>query len=95
MGKVIWSPAALDDVDGIAEFIARDSPARAALFAERLIESTDRLNQFPELGRSIPEMSDSLCREVSVGSYRVMYRIDEGAVWITAVVHGARDWPGE
>ncbi len=38
MGKVIWSPSALKDAESIAEFIARDSVSRAALFIHRLIE---------------------------------------------------------
>src|SRR3989304_1742936 len=32
MGKVIWAPSALEDVNSIAEYIARDSADRAALF---------------------------------------------------------------
>ena len=31
MGQVIWSPSALEDVDSIAEYIARDSADQAAL----------------------------------------------------------------
>ena len=38
MAQVIWAPAALQDVDAIAEYIARDSADQAALFATRLIE---------------------------------------------------------
>lgn len=40
MGKVIWAPSALDDTAAIAEYIARDSPDRSALFVERIIEMT-------------------------------------------------------
>ncbi len=95
MGQVIWSPSALEDVDSIAQYIARDSVDQAALFATRLLDATDRLGGFPESGRVIPEISDSACREIFVGSYRIMYRIEAGDVWITGVVHGARDWkPG-
>jgi toxin ParE1/3/4 len=54
MAEVIWSPSALDDVDAIAEYIARDSVDQAALFATRLIEATDRLADFPGSGRIIP-----------------------------------------
>src|SRR3990170_5240133 len=32
MGKVIWAPSALEDVNSIAEYIARDAADRAALF---------------------------------------------------------------
>ena len=92
MGQVIWSPAALDDVDAIAGYIARDSVDQAALFATRLIEATDRLPEFPMSGRVIPEIGDPSCREIFVGPYRIMYRIEEDDVWITGIVHGARNW---
>jgi toxin ParE1/3/4 len=95
MGQVIWSPSALEDVDSIAEYIARDSADQAALFATRLIEATDRLAEFPESGRIIPEISHPSCREILVGCYRIMYRIEGEEIWITGVVHGARDWHPE
>ena len=92
MGKVIWAPSALDDIDAIAEYIARDSPSRAALFVDRLIKATDRLQRFPYSGRVTPEIADASCREIVYGAYRLMYRVEVDAVWITGVVHGARDW---
>lgn len=91
MAPVIWAPAALDDVDAVAEYIARDSPDHAALFAARLIEATDRLAQFPESGRVIPELGCADCREIIVGDYRNMYRIATDAVWVAGVIHGTRD----
>lgn len=95
MGKVTWSPSALEDVNSIAEYIARDSVDRAALFAVRLIEATDRLQDFPSSGRIIPEIGDSSCREIIYGNYRIMYRLLNNDVWITGVVHGSRQWKPE
>ena len=95
MGKVIWAPSALDDIDAIAEYIARDSIDRAALFVTRLFEITDRLQEFPLSGRVIPEIGEQSCREIIYGSYRIMYRVDDNDVWITGIVHGARDWKPE
>lgn len=92
MGEVIWSPSALDDVDAIAEYIARDSSDRAALFVARLLEAVGRLAKFPDSGRMIPEIDDSSCREIPVASYRIMYKLEGTDVWITGVVHGARNW---
>jgi len=92
MAQVIWSPSALKDVDSIAQYIARDSADQAALFVARLMEATDRLVEFPESGRIIPEIANSSCREILVDSYRVMYRIEGDELWITGVVHGARNW---
>lgn len=54
MGQVIWSSEALEDVDAIAAYIARDSSDRASLFVARLIEATDKLGPFPHCGRVIP-----------------------------------------
>ena len=92
MGKVIWSPSALKDVDSIAEYIARDSADQSSLFVIRLIGATDRLQDFPNSGRIIPEIGNPDCREIIYGSYRTMYRVYEDAVWITGIVHGSRYW---
>ncbi|MBW1796446.1 MAG: type II toxin-antitoxin system RelE/ParE family toxin [Deltaproteobacteria bacterium] len=95
MGKVIWAPSALEDVDSIAEYISRDSAYQAALFVVRLFEATDRLQEFSLSGRVIPEIGDQSSREIIYGSYRIMYRIENDEVWITGVVHGARNWRPE
>jgi plasmid stabilization system protein ParE len=92
MAIIIWSPAALDDVDAVAEFIARDSRDRAALFIDRLITAVDRLETYPYSGRVIPEIGSNDCREIIYGAYRIMYKIVNDEVWITGVIHGARDW---
>jgi len=49
--KLIWSPAARDDLHDIIVFIARDNPVRAMSFGYELISETDRLQEFPESGR--------------------------------------------
>jgi plasmid stabilization system protein ParE len=53
--KLIWSPAARDDLHDIVVFIARDNPSRAMSFGYELISKTDQLQEFPELGRIVPE----------------------------------------
>ena len=92
MGKVIWSPTAIEDVDSIAEYIARDSIDQASLFVIRLIGATDCLQDLPNSGRIIPEIGNPGFREIIYGSYRIMYRLSDDAVWITGIVHGALDW---
>ena len=92
MAEVVWAPSALDDIEAIAEYIARDSADHAALFVSRLLDAADSLDMFPYSGRVIPEIGDESTREIIYGSYRIMYRIQDDQVWITGVVHGARDW---
>lgn len=92
MAKVIWAPSALEDIDAIAAYIARDSVYHASLFIDRLFEAADNLKQHPLLGRVIPEIGQTDCREIIYGSYRIMYRVQKNGVWINAVIHGAGDW---
>ena len=75
-----------------AQFIARDSVDQASLFVARLFEVTDHLQLSPLSGRVIPGINDPSCREVIYGAYRIMYRIESDEVWITGIVHGARNW---
>jgi toxin ParE1/3/4 len=95
VGRVIWAPSALEDVDSIAAFIARDSVDRAALFVTRLFEAAERIASHPEAGRVIPELNSNDRREIYAGPYRLMYKVEGNDVWIVAVVHGARDWPNQ
>jgi toxin ParE1/3/4 len=95
MGQVIWSPSALEDIEQIAQFIARDSSDQAAIFVGRLVEATDRLASAPRSGRAIPEIGRPDWREIIYGAYRIMYRHVGRDVWITGVIHGARDWKPE
>ena len=95
MAEVIWAPSALSDIESIAEYIAKDSVEMASLFVSRLFEATDRLQEFPFSGRIIPEINNPDCREVVYGAYRIMYRVEKNEVWITGVIHGARDWKPE
>ena len=92
MGKIIWSPSALKDIESIAEYISRDSSDQASLFVLRLIEMVDHLEDFPFSGRIIPEIENKSCREVIYGSYRLMYKIVKKDIWITGIVHAARNW---
>jgi toxin ParE1/3/4 len=95
MAEVIWAPSAVDDVDAIAAYISRDSVDNARLFVHRLITAAERLGFVPYSGRVIPEIGKENCRQVICGAYRIMYSIKENEVWITGVVHGARDWRPE
>jgi len=93
--KLIWSPAARDDLHDIVFFISRDNRRRAETFGYRLITETDKLQDFPELGRVVPEYSLPIIREIIVRSYRVVYRVDHERklIEIARVWHGARGTP--
>ena len=90
---VVWSAAAVEDLESIAEYISRDSAAYAAAVIRNIIESTRRLTKFPESGRIVPELNDRGTREVIAHGYRVIYRLQEEHVLVITVLHGRRRLP--
>jgi plasmid stabilization system protein ParE len=51
---------------------------------------SNNLHHFPESGRKVPEDKTGTYRELLVGNYRVVYRVDEDTVTIVTLIHGAR-----
>ena len=93
--KLIWSPAARDDLHDIVVFIARDNSNRAMSFGYELISETNRLQEFPEFGRSVPEYRDDNIREIIFRPYRIVYRVnhERGICEIARLWHSARGLP--
>ncbi|MBQ0721361.1 MAG: type II toxin-antitoxin system RelE/ParE family toxin [Gammaproteobacteria bacterium] len=85
-----WSPQAVEDIQAIAEFISRDSPAYASSVVAAVVETTRSLPDFPLIGRVVPELNNEQIRERFVYSYRLIYRVSADAILIVAVVHGKR-----
>jgi plasmid stabilization system protein ParE len=71
--KVEWSPLALERVEDIAQYIARDDPDAAVRWVVELFDTVGRLADFPESGRIVPEVGIRRIREVIFGAYRVVY----------------------
>lgn len=94
MARVAWTVQALDDLDAVCLFIARDAPRYAQLFAARVFRATEQLVDHPRSGRVVPEVGREDIREVIVQSYRVIYRVSGGEVEILTVHHGARRLEG-
>ena len=90
MTKLIWSPQAVRDLEGIRAFIALDSSVYADLTVRQVVAAVERLKAFPESGRIVPERNTPDNREVIVGRYRVVYRRTAGAVEIATVFRGSR-----
>ena len=88
--RVNWSRRALHDLESIAEYIAADSPTYAGIVVKKVVTQTQTLVNFPRAGRKVPEFDDDAIRELIVYSYRIIYRLQDEAVVIAAVIHGKR-----
>lgn len=62
MTRVIWTRQAVEDVEAIKAYVARDSEHYAVLLAERLVAAVARLQRFPQSGRVVPEVGDDSLR---------------------------------
>ena len=93
--RLIWAPAARDDLKDVVSFIARDSRSRAETFGFRLMREVERLRDHPELGRVVPKLALPSVRELFVRSYRLIYRVshETNSVEVIRVWHGARGAP--
>ena len=83
--KVIWSPLAVDQVRKIASYTALDKPGAAIAWAEEIFESVERLAEFPESGRYVPEINRNNIREIVLNNYRVIYKIMDDEIRILVV----------
>lgn len=92
MAKIRWTEQALDDVEGIAAYISRDSNYYAQMFTRKIFESIERLKSLPESGRVVPEIGQSTIREIILGNYRIIYRVEfkKDKIEILTVYHSAR-----
>ncbi|HAK96977.1 MAG TPA: type II toxin-antitoxin system RelE/ParE family toxin [Planctomycetes bacterium] len=93
--RIVWTSQAKDDLREIRRFIARDAPRTALAFVWRLRVAVDRLADFPESGRVVPEIVKPEIRELIQGDYRIIYRQRMERVEILTVFHGARLLRGE
>jgi plasmid stabilization system protein ParE len=93
MTDIVWSHRSVADLVEIRAYIATDSPAWADLTVRRLVASAERLRDYPDSGRMVPERQSPDIREVLSGSFRIVYRRNAGGVEIVTVFRGRRRFP--
>jgi plasmid stabilization system protein ParE len=93
VSRLIWSPRSVADLEGIREHIATGSDLYAGLVVARLVAAPDRLRQFPQVGRIVPELGEPSLRELIVRPYRLVYRLRGEVVEVVTVFHAARMFP--
>ena len=83
--KITWSPLAVEQVRDIVSYIALDKPSAAEKWVEKIFNSVQRLIEFPDSGRVVPEINRSEIREIVQGNYRVIYKVEEKEIFILIV----------
>ena len=93
--KIIWSDAAIADLQEIWAYLAQHNPQAAARIGRGILAHVRVLANFPYIGPAYPRGSGGALREIVVRPYRIFYdvREDSQSVEILHVWHGARDEP--
>ena len=87
---IIWTREALEKLSEIEGFIGRDSPERAEIFINYLIECGESILQNPGIGRIVSEILNPDIREIIVKKYRIVYRVQKGKIEILTIFEGHR-----
>ncbi len=90
MVRIEWTERSLDDLREIHDYIARDSKSYANLFVKKLYVAVQKLKEFPNIGRLVPEVSNTSVREIIFQNYRIIYRNMIDYIEIITIFHGSR-----
>jgi plasmid stabilization system protein ParE len=89
--KVVLDAEALDDLDGIHAWIAKDSSTSADSTVERIYDEIEHLGRLPRLGHR-GRAQDTFEWVVSGSSHVVVYEIDRnrGELIVIGVLRGSQ-----
>ena len=90
MSEIRRLPQAESDLDGIWDYIARDTPTNATRFLRRIEGVCIIIADNPLIGRSREELAPAL-RSFPVGNYLLFYFPIEDGIEIVRVLHGSMD----
>ncbi len=92
--SVLWTEVAEKDLREIIAFIAGDNVPNALHVLENIRDKASTLYAFPERGRVVPELQSNgifIYRELIISPWRLLYRIADRNVYVTAVLDSRRN----
>ena len=92
--SVLWTEVAERDLKEVIAFIAGDNAQNALHVMEKIRDKASELYTFPERGRVVPELQSNgvfVYRELIISPWRLLYRIADRNVYVTAVLDSRRN----
>jgi toxin ParE1/3/4 len=91
MLQIVWSRAALDDLERISRFVAQHDEHAAEKLQRRIEESVLPVAHYPHLFRSgrLPDTREIVAHP----NYVVVYRVLKTRVRVLNVLHARREYP--
>jgi len=93
--RLDWSPSARQDLRDLLNYISEDDPRAARRFIRSVFRAVQRLIDYPESGRAVPEFDDPAIREIIRRPCRIVNRLrqEESLIEIARVWHAGRGIP--
>lgn len=89
--RISFAASAVDDLEGMrAWYREREVPEVGERLLHEVIAAVERLADFPESGRIVPEFGVAQLREVIHPPFRIVYRVDKDRVRIVRVWRSER-----
>ncbi|NQT26397.1 type II toxin-antitoxin system RelE/ParE family toxin [candidate division KSB1 bacterium] len=85
--KIIWSPLAVERMQEIVDYISLDNMDASIRWAENIFNNIEKLIDFPESGRIVPETKRNDIKEIVLANYRLIYRIEKNRIIILTIRH--------
>jgi addiction module RelE/StbE family toxin len=89
--QVRFADAALDDLENLKIYIARDNPSAASRMAVAIVAAADRLHSNPRLGR-LGALAGTF--ELTVKPYVLVYEIHRDEIVVLRIWHSRQRRPG-
>lgn len=90
--QIRWARSARDDLlEVLAYLVEHASVTVASAFLDQIESASDTLTVHPNRGSRVREVEVPELRQLIIGEYRLIYRVEEGAVGIVRLIHGRRD----
>ena len=93
--KVVFTEAALADLDDIASYLAANYPSAAPAVERRLRLAITRIARWPQSAQQVENRPDVRVVPLVRYPYRIFYRVTPEAVEILHIHHTARRAPWE
>jgi toxin ParE1/3/4 len=88
--KVVWTEAALADLDDILTYTAENYPSLVGPVEKRIRSVVARIGRWPESARHVEQRPDVRVVPLLRYPYRLFYTIREGSVEMLHIHHTAR-----
>jgi len=85
--KIIWIELAVEKLEEFADYIALDKPSATLKWIGKIQKSVNKLKNFEEAGRKVPEIKRQDIHEIIEGNYRIIYRVELNRISILTVRH--------